>query len=89
MSNFTRQFEFGKSLLRNVTFVTQSSSVTLPINDTSYAILCSIDNKKTTKEIFDKVRNDGIDKTDKEMLELFLPTYECLNNNDLMFLRLE
>ena len=63
-------------------------NLTIYINEIIYTILNNIDNKKTTKEIFDIVRSDlDIDLNDSEILKIFQPVYNNFELYDMILLK--
>ena len=60
----------------------------IQMNDILYNILNNIDNKHTTREIFDIVRKKlNIDMNDDEMLKMFSPVYEKFQLYNLILLK--
>ena len=60
----------------------------IQMNDILYNILNNIDNKNTTREIFDIVRKKlNIDMKDDEMLKMFSPVYEKFQLYNLILLK--
>ena len=58
------------------------------INDVIHAVLKNIDNKKTTMEIFNTVRDElGIDISDEELLDIFMPVYNIFELYDFILLK--
>jgi hypothetical protein len=58
------------------------------INDVIHAVLNNIDNKKTTMEIFNTVRDElGINISDDELLDIFTPAYKILELYDFILLK--
>ena len=52
------------------------------------SILSRINNERTTREIFELVRNElNLTETNEELLEIFRPVYEQFNNNNIILLR--
>ena len=60
----------------------------IKMNDIIYTILNNIDNKKTTKKIFDSVREKlNIKHTNQQLLDIFKPIYETFELYDLLLLK--
>ena len=62
--------------------------VVLEKNPINMSILSRINNERTTKEIFELVRNElNLTETNEELLEIFRPVYEQFNNHNMILLR--
>lgn len=67
---------------------THTISFTFELSDIIYVILNNIDNKKTTKTIFQNVRDElKLCITDDKLLEIWKPVYELFNLYDLILLK--
>ena len=63
-------------------------NIKIEMNNIIYTILNNIDNKKTTREIFDIVREElNINFNDSELLEIFKPVYKTFELYDMILLK--
>ena len=85
------QIDFKKMCRKqneNYIYSFHSRGVVLEKNPINMSILSRINNERTTREIFELVRNElNLTETNEELLEIFRPVYEQFNNHNMILLR--
>lgn len=89
LDNLSIHTHFNYNIKNNLNWSTNDNiKFDIKMNDIIYTILNNIDNKKTTKNIFDSVRDKlNIKHTNQQLLEIFKPIYETFELYDLLLLK--
>ena len=91
-SKDVKNFDFNSfplnTIINDELFSWGNANFRIPVDDDIRYILKSINNKYTTKEIFDNLRKDlKKDISDKDLIEKFKPVYKTFELFDIILLR--